>query len=144
MNRAMGGGLYLKSASGARNLGPPSRAAVHPREPVEPANQASPGIERALLAAAAAAPALVAAAHAPAVADAAHDGGTVRALGLGWTGALRALDAPVAGLLAWVPVGTRALRAELATAAICGLAAAVVFVLALRACAACAEKTRLS
>jgi hypothetical protein len=75
-------------------------------------------------------PAGLAASHLVNTADAAHDEAVVRALGLGWTGAFRALDAAWAGLFAWLPVGTRALRAGLASAAACGLGGGVVFALA--------------
>ena len=75
-------------------------------------------------------PAGLAASHLANTADAAHDEAVVRALGLGWTGALRALDAAWAGLFAWLPVGTRALRAGLASAAACGMGGGVVFALA--------------
>ena len=80
-------------------------------------------VERAL-------PACLAAAHAANVPDAAHDEAMVRALGLGWTGAWRALDAPWCGLFAWLPVGTKALRAALASAAACGAGGGALFVLA--------------
>jgi hypothetical protein len=75
-------------------------------------------------------PACLAAAHAANVGDAAHDEAALRALGLGWTGGLRALDAPWCGLFAWLPVGTRALRATLASAAACGVGSGVLFVIA--------------
>jgi hypothetical protein len=85
-------------------------------------------------------PACFAAAHAPNVADAAHDEGTVRALGLAWTGAWRALDAPFSGLFVWLPLGTRALRASLASAAACGASGGVLFLLGQALLAACAGR----
>jgi hypothetical protein len=87
---------------------------------------------------------LFAAAHAESVPDAAHDLGAARALGLGWTGAFRALDAAVGALLGWAPIGTRALRAELCGAALLGVAGLVVYALARRLVAAYApEATRI-
>ncbi len=91
---------------------------------------ASPAWGAVLLAVTVAVPAWLAAAHAPNVADAAHDEAVLRALGLGWTGAFRALDAAWDGLFAWLPVGTRASRASLGSAAAGGVAGGLVFVLA--------------
>ena len=65
-------------------------------------------------------PTCLAVAHAGNMADAAHDEAMIRAVGLGWTGAWRALDAPWYALFSWVPLGTRAMRAALATALACG------------------------
>jgi hypothetical protein len=62
--------------------------------------------------------------------DAAHDEGVVRAVGLGWTGGWRALDAPFAALLAWIPLGTRVARAALASTVACGVAGGALFVVA--------------
>lgn len=67
------------------------------------------------------APMLYAAAHAPLIADAAHDEATLRVIGLGKTGVLRALDAWVAAPFLLLPVGTLAMRASLASAAFAGL-----------------------
>jgi hypothetical protein len=99
-------------------------------------------VEAALFAVAVALPACLAVAHATNVADAAHDEAVLRALGLGWTGAFRALDAPWCALFAWLPVGTRALRATLASAAACGVGGGVLFALARAVLAACSD-TRL-
>jgi hypothetical protein len=88
------------------------------------------------------APALFAAVHAANVADAAHDEAVVRAVGLGWTGGLRALDAAVAATLALVPLGTHAMRASLASAMLVGLSGGLLYVLARRILAACADLPR--
>jgi hypothetical protein len=77
------------------------------------------------------------------VADAAHDAGVGRALGLDpqpWG----SLDAPVAALLSWVPVGTLAARAAMGQALVLGLAAAVLFGLAHRLLVGCADAPRIS
>ncbi len=84
-------------------------------------------LEQALLAVSAVVPACLAASHALVAGDGAHDEAVIRSLGLGWTGAFRALDAAWAGLFAWLPVGTRALRAALASAVACGIAGGVTF-----------------
>jgi hypothetical protein len=81
----------------------------------------------ALAAVSAIVPALFAAAGAPGVPDAAHDEPAIRALGWGFTGAWRALDAPVAALAAWLPLGTRAARASLVGACLAGALAYVAF-----------------
>ena len=62
--------------------------------------------------------------------DAAHDEGVLRAVGLGWTGGWRALDAPFAAIFAWVPVGTRVARAALASTVACGVAGGALFLIA--------------
>ncbi len=64
--------------------------------------------------------------------DAAHDEGVVRAVGLGWVGAWRAMDAPFAALLEWVPLGTRVARAAVASTVACGVAGGALFVMARR------------
>ena len=87
-------------------------------------------------------PALFAAAHAVNVADAAHDEGTIRAVGLGWTGAWRAIDAALASALMWLPLGTRALRASLVGALLAGLAGAVLYRLIRDLLASCASAPR--
>jgi len=84
-------------------------------------------------------PAGLAAAHALNVADAAHDEAVLRALGLGWTGAFRALDAPWCGLFAWLPVGTRAFRAVLASSAAAGVAGGVLYRIARGVLARCSD-----
>ncbi len=53
----------------------------------------------------------------------------MRALGLGWTGAWRALDVVWAALFAWAPVGTRAFRAALGSAVACGAGGALIHAL---------------
>jgi hypothetical protein len=87
-------------------------------------------------------PAAVAAAHAGNVAHAARDAGVVRALGLGWTGAWHTLDAITSAFFLVVPFGTRAARAELAVAAVCGLAGVLGYLIARRLLAACATAPR--
>jgi hypothetical protein len=93
--------------------------------------------EGALLVVTVALPACLAVSHAANGADAAHDEAVVRALGLGWAGAFRALDAVWCGLFEWLPVGTRALRGALASGAACGVAAGLLFVLAREVLARC-------
>jgi hypothetical protein len=76
------------------------------------------------------------------VADAAHDAGVARALGLDpqpWG----SLDAVVGWLLAWVPLGTLSGRAAMGQALGVGIAGAVVFELARRLLAACADAPRI-
>ncbi|MGO8991757.1 MAG: hypothetical protein ACLQVI_00405 [Polyangiaceae bacterium] len=97
----------------------------------------------ALFAVTVALPAGLAVAHAANVADAAHDEAVLRALGLGWTGALRALDAPWCGLFAWLPAGTRATRAALASAVACGVGGGALFVMARELLARCAVTARV-
>jgi hypothetical protein len=96
-----------------------------------------------LLAVTVALPASLAAAHMANVADAAHDEAVLRAVGLGWTGALRALDAPWFGLFAWLPVGTRVARAALGSAAACGAAAGLLFVTTRVLLAQCVQTARV-
>jgi hypothetical protein len=88
--------------------------------------------DRALLAASALLPALLAASGATSSAPASHDEGVVRVVGLGWTGLLRGLDAIVAAAVMLVPIGTRALRAGLASAIVTGACGALAFVIARR------------
>ena len=83
-----------------------------------------------LLTACALFPASLAAAFATSAAPASHDEGIVRAVGLGWTGLFRGLDAAVAAPLMLLPIGTRALRAGLASALVLGACGAVGFVIA--------------
>jgi hypothetical protein len=83
-----------------------------------------------MLAASALAPLAVSVLHADDVSGAAHDAGTVRSIGLGWTGAFRALDALVAAPLQLMPIGTRAARACLASALCTAVAGAVLYGLA--------------
>ncbi len=73
------------------------------------------------------APLLLAVLGGRAMADAAHDEGAVRVLGLGFTGAFRALDAWVAAPFLLLPAGTRASRAALACAAVTGLSGLLAF-----------------
>jgi hypothetical protein len=107
------------------------------------APQAASRTDAVLLALSALLPAVVAAAHLGNGADAARDEGVVRVLGLGWTGGWRTLDAVVSGLFMVLPIGTRAARAELAAAAVCGVAGAAAYVIARRLSAACATAPRL-
>lgn len=90
-----------------------------------------------MLAASALVPACVAAAHTTNVADAAHDEAVVRALGLGWTGLMRGLDAAVTSAFMLLPIGTRAARAGLASALLAGLAGAALYGLTRRLLEAC-------
>lgn len=78
----------------------------------------------------AAAPALVAAANAARGAVAAHDDGVVRTVGAGSAGALRALDLFVAAPAMLAPIGTRVLRASLASALVCAACGAIAYGLA--------------
>jgi hypothetical protein len=94
------------------------------------------------LAAAALGPACLAAVAVRNVADGAHDAGVARALGLDpqpW----HSLDAAVAGVLAWVPVGTLSARAAMGGALVLAAAGITIFVLARALLAACAEAPRL-
>ena len=86
--------------------------------------------DKAVLAACALGPAALAAAGVTSAAPASHDEGLVRAVGLGWTGLLRGLDVMVAAPMMLVPIGTRALRAGLASALVAGLCGALGFVIA--------------
>jgi hypothetical protein len=85
-----------------------------------------------MLAVCALVPAALGAAGAMSSAPASHDEAVVRAVGVGWTGVFRALDVIVAAPLMLVPVGTRALRAGLASALVTGACGAVAFVIARR------------
>jgi hypothetical protein len=88
------------------------------------------------------APACLAAAHVGNAADAAHDAGVARAMGLAaqpWRG----LDVVAGSLLAWVPLGTRAARADLGSALVAGLAGVVVYRIARALAARCLEAPRL-
>lgn len=96
-----------------------------------------------LLALACFVPACAAVLHVSSVADAAHDDGTIRAVGLGWTGAWRALDAVIAAPFVALPIGTRSARAALACAVIAGVAGGVLYALGRRLLAACASGPRL-
>src|SRR5688572_5734962 len=69
--------------------------------------------------------ALVAAASARAIPLAAHDAHVVRTVGAGFTGIFRAIDAVVAAPFLLFPVGTRGLRAGLASAVVAAVAAAI-------------------
>jgi hypothetical protein len=87
-------------------------------------------------------PACLVAAHAGNVADAAHDSGVARAMGLvgqPWRG----LDVVAASMLAWLPLGTRALRAELGEGLVVALAGIALYRLALGLVARCAAGPRL-
>ncbi len=88
-------------------------------------------------------PAVLAAAHLANVADAAHDAGVVRAVGFGWTGAWRALDPVVTAAFEIVPLGTRSMRAGLASVLFVAAGAALLHLLTRKLLAACAETDRL-
>ncbi len=88
-------------------------------------------------------PACAAAAHVASVADAAHDDGTIRAVGFGWTGAWRALDAVFASVFVMLPIGTRATRAALACALLVGVAGGLLYWLGRKLLAACAYGPRI-
>src|ERR1700733_12549078 len=107
---------------------PSSQISTHPQAPPH----LHPRTELAVLLVSVIVPAIVAAAHVEHVPDAAHDLGVVRVVGLGWTGAFRALDMLAGAAFAWLPLGTRAFRAGLATAAAAGIGAGLVFGLARR------------
>ncbi len=99
-------------------------------------------IDAVLLSVSALAPACLVASHVGNVPDAAHDGGVARVLALDpqpW----RALDVAIGVLLAAFPVGTRAARAALGGALVAACAGAVLYVLARRLLAACADTRRL-
>jgi hypothetical protein len=61
------------------------------------------------------------------VAPASHDEAVIRVVGLGYTGPFRALDTLVSSIAMLLPVGTRALRAGLASAIVTGIATATGF-----------------
>ncbi len=102
----------------------------------------SPAIDRALFAVSILLPGCLAASRALDVADAAHDEAIVRILGLGWTGAWRALDAVASATFMVIPLGTRATRAALASATICAASGGALFV-AIRALLGSLAKTPL-
>jgi hypothetical protein len=77
-------------------------------------------------------PAAFAAFGATSTAPASHDENVVRVVGLGFTGAFRALDLLVAAPAMLLPLGTRALRAGLASAFVTGIAGLLAFDLALK------------
>jgi hypothetical protein len=77
-------------------------------------------------------PAALGASGAMSSAPASHDESVVRAVGVGWTGLFRALDVIVAAPLMLVPIGTRAMRAGLASALVAGACGAIAFVVARR------------
>jgi hypothetical protein len=94
-------------------------------------------LDAAMLFVSVAAPLAVCASRVEPYADAAHDEAVVRSLGLGWAGAFRALDVVIANALLALPIGTRALRAGLASAALCGVAGGLLFVVARHLLGAC-------
>ncbi|HWL86231.1 MAG TPA: hypothetical protein VNO21_10535, partial [Polyangiaceae bacterium] len=96
-----------------------------------------------MLSLAAVLPALVALLHAENVADAAHDGAVIRAVGLGWDGPWRTLDAWVAAPFLTLPVGTEVFRAAMASAVVCGLAGGVAYAVTRALLASCAASPRL-
>jgi hypothetical protein len=101
-------------------------------EPVEPAQSRFTRFDAVMLAACALVPAALGASGAMSSAPASHDEAVVRAVGVGWTGVFRALDVIAAATLMLVPIGTRAMRAGLASALITGVCGAVAFVIARR------------
>lgn len=101
-------------------------------EPVEPAQSRFSRFDAVMLAACALVPAALGASGAMSSAPASHDEAVVRAVGVGWTGVFRALDVIVAAPLMLLPIGTRAMRAGLASALITGACGAVAFVIARR------------
>ena len=84
----------------------------------------------ALLVVAIVVPACLAASRALSVPDAAHDAGVIRVVGLGWGSGLRALDAVAAAPFLLLPIGTRAFRGALASAAATGIAGGVLYEMA--------------
>src|SRR5579859_3313827 len=87
-------------------------------------------------------PGCLAAWHTGNVPDAAHDAAVARVLAFDpqpW----RALDVVVGGLLAALPIGTRAARAALGSGLCAACAGAVVYVLSRRLLGACADTRRL-
>jgi hypothetical protein len=87
-------------------------------------------------------PGCLAAWHTGNVPDAAHDAAVARVLAFDpqpW----RALDVVVGGLLAALPVGTRAARAALGSGLLTACAGALLYVLARRLLGACADSRRL-
>lgn len=88
--------------------------------------------DRVLLAVSALVPSLLAAAGATRGEPASHDEGVVRAVGLGWTGCFRGLEAMLASVWMLVPVGSRTLRAGLASALVTAACGALAFVVSRR------------
>ena len=86
----------------------------------------------AMLALCALVPAALGAAGVTSAAPASHDEAVVRTVGLGWTGVFRALDVLVAAPAMLVPIGTRAMRAGLASALVAGACGALAFLIARR------------
>jgi hypothetical protein len=89
-------------------------------------------------------PALIAAAHLDLYSGGGRDAGVVRAVGLGYSGAFRALDAWVAAPFAALPIGTRALRSSLPGVLMLAIAAGLVFVVARRRLTAIAGRSAWS
>ncbi len=90
--------------------------------------RATPSLQdRAWLVASALVPALIAGSELGLFADGGRDARMIRAVGLGYTGGFRALDAWVAALCAGLPLGTRTLRAELSGVLLLAVAAALMF-----------------
>ncbi|MDB4941848.1 MAG: hypothetical protein JWP97_1382 [Labilithrix sp.] len=96
-------------------------------EPHAPAPPPWTRLDDALRALCALLPATLAASGAASAAPASHDEGVVRSVGLGFTGLFRGLDALASGLPMLVPVGSRALRAGLASALVVGVVGAVAY-----------------
>jgi hypothetical protein len=87
-------------------------------------------------------PACLAASHVGNVADAAHDAGVARVLGLD-PQAWRALDVVVGAVLALAPVGTRSSRAALGGVLVVAAMGAVLYFIARRLLARCAQTPHL-
>lgn len=98
-------------------------------------------LRRLALFACALVPTLVAAANAREIADPLHDAAALRVAGLGWTEPFRAVEGLFAAPLLLVPLGSRGLRAALASSLAAGLGGGVLFELA-RALLAALRRTR--
>ena len=104
-----------------------------PPEPVTPSWK-----DRAWLVGSALAPTLVATTQLDIYASGGRDAAIVRTAGLGYAGGFHALDAWLAALFAFVPLGTRVLRTELVGVFLLGTTAALAFVLIRRSLVALA------
>ncbi len=74
------------------------------------------------------APALAGVLGIDASAPASHDEATIRVVGVGYTGILRALDVLVSAPFQLLPLGTHAVRAGIGSAVVSGVAAAMAFI----------------
>jgi len=102
------------------------------REPPSESPRAASWRDRAWLLGSALAPALLAARHVASYAGDGQDARIVRTVGLGYAGGFRALDTWLAAVFAAVPLGTRALRAELSGIFLLAATAALVFAIVRR------------